>query len=620
MRSDTEDSLRKLYGSVADSNHIVIYCGSGVIKNEIGGVSRDRLVTLVAQKTMLGFAEQYGSEGVSAACTNFFTSKDHAPEFKATIAASYAKKEDDIIVNSIGKTLYHNSWSGGRLLSELAKFVVKLSIDFKKSVSIVTSNYDTYIEDSIINELYAQKTPTKDFGVDLRLVGYAYEEGDEGAPCYDYAFARNEKLPKIEVHHLHGRICSKNYSYALGDLVVNEDAEEDEKEDIDAEEDEDEKEDKDAKKEGTDLRKSDKFIRNGKLIFSEKDYEESHDRSLKVLTKLFLQGTTIIVGSSLTDTPLVRSILKIKSESEEQHGKNDGKVVSSGCAIYAFMKCGADGYEKFQLERAEALGIEPLFYEFHDEIPEVFSNLTALLVHGNKDGRYSRLLPYDQALREWVELANRQKQSRELAKHGYEMSAKIARNVIVKDYARKNELVKIECWFLDLEGDVSKKKKVLRVWTNSVGPTFATDLRRTEDVSSLNAGKVASVQAFCEGAPKIIPIDQLKLGLVKLKDDKNISATRWKTFMSVPIVIPFEEYGFDVTVGVVTLASTYKYSDFENRNFFNSKEALAVLKASKNESFMSIYDDIEERMTICNYLKALGIYLARMIYPKSKEN
>ena len=200
------------------------------------------------------------------------------------------------------------------------------------------------------------------------------------------------------------------------------------------------------------------------------------------------------------------------------------------------------------------------------------------------------------------------------------MSAKLARNVIVKDYARKNELVKIECWFLDLEGDVSKKKKVLRVWTNSVGPTFATDLRRTEDVSSLNAEKVASVQAFCEGAPKIIPIDQLKLGLVKLKDDKNISATRWKTFMSVPIVIPFEEYGFDVTVGVVTLASTYKYSDFENRNFFNSKEALAVLKASEDESFMSIYDDIEERMTICNYLKALGIYLAHMIYPKSKEN
>jgi len=549
---------------------------------------------------MLGFAEQYGFEGVSAACTNFFTSKDHAPEFKATIAASYAKKEDDIVVNSIGKTLYHNSWSAGRLLSELAKFVVKLSIDFKKSVSIVTSNYDTYIEDSIINELYAQKTPTKDFGVDLRLVGYAYEEGDEGDPCYDYAFARNEKLPKIEVHHLHGRICSKNYSYALGDLVFNED---------EKEEDED-----------TDLRKSDKFIRNGKLVFSEKDYEESHDRSLKVLTKLFSQGTTIIVGSSLTDTPLVRSILKIKSESEEQHGKNDGKAVSSGCAIYAFMKCGADGYEKFQLERAEALGIEPLFYEFHDEIPEVFSNLTALLVHGNKDASYSEVLPCDRALKEWVELTNRQKQSRELVEDGYEMSAKIARNVIVKDYARKNELVKIECWFLDLEGDVSKKKKVLRVWTNSVGPTFATDLRRTEDVSSLNAEKVASVQAFCEGAPKIIPIDQLKLGLVKLKDDKNISATRWKTFMSVPIVIPFKEYGVDVTVGVVTLASTYKYSDFENRNFFNSKEALAVLKASEDESFMSIYDDIEERVTICNYLKALGIYLVRMIYPKSKEN
>ena len=611
MRSDTEDSLRKLYLSVADSNHIVIYCGSGVIKNKIGGVSRDSLVTLVAQKTMLGFAKQYGFKKVSAACTNFFTSKDHTPEFKATIAASYAEKKDkdNTIVSSIGETLYRDSWSEGRLLSELAKFVIKLSVDFKKSVSIVTSNYDTFIEDSIIKELYipyAKKkeeeekgnTSTKDFkdfDVDLRLVGYAYGEGDKGVPCYDYAFARNEKLPKIEIHHLHGRICSMVSSYALNNLASN----------------------KDVDKEGAGL-----FIRSGKLVFSEEDYEESHDRSLEVLTNLFSQGTTIIVGSSLTDTPLVRSLLKIKSKSEEQHGKNGGKIVSSRRAVYAFMKCGIDGYEKFQLERAEALGIEPLFYEFHDEIPEVFSNLTALLVRGNKDGSYSEVLPYDQALREWVRLAirltNHQKQFRELVESGYEMSAKLARDVIIERYARKDELLKIECWFLDLEGDVSKK--VLRVWTNSVGPTFATDLRRSEAVSSLNAEKVASVQAFCEGAPKIIPIDQLKLGLVKLKDDKNISATRWKSFMSVPIVIPFEEYDVDVTVGVVTLASTYKYSDFENRDFFNSKKALDVLKASKNESFMSIYDDPNERRDICDYLKALGIYLAKMIYPESKEN
>lgn len=604
MRSDTEDSLRKLYRSVADSNHIVIYCGSGVIKNKIGGVSRDSLVTLVAQKTMLGFAKQYGFKKVSAACTNFFTSKDHTPEFKATIAASYAEKKDkdNTIVSSIGETLYRDSWSEGRLLSELAKFVIKLSVDFKKSVSIVTSNYDTFIEDSIIKELYLpyaeekeeEKTSTKDFkdfGVDLRLVGYAYGEGDKGVPCYDYAFVRNEKLPKIEIHHLHGRICSMVSSYALNNLASN----------------------KDVDKEGAGL-----FIRSGKLVFSEEDYEESHDRSLEVLTNLFSQGTTIIVGSSLTDTPLVRSLLKIKSKSEEQHGKNGGKIVSSRRAVYAFMKCGINGYEKFQLERAEALGIEPLFYEFHDEIPEVFSNLTALLVRGNKDGSYSEVLPYDQALREWVRLANHQKQFRKLVENGYEMSAKLARDVIIERYARKDELLKIECWFLDLEGDVSKK--VLRVWTNSVGPTFATDLRRSEAVSSSSAEKVASVQAFCEGAPKIIPIDQLKLGLVKLKDDKNISATRWKSFMSVPIVIPFEEYDVDVTVGVVTLASTYKYSDFENRNFFNSKKALDVLKASKNESFMSIYDDPNERRDICDYLKALGIYLAKMIYPESKEN
>ena len=71
-------------------------------------------------------------------------------------------------------------------------FVIKLSVDFKKSVSIVTSNYDTFIEDSIIKELYIPyakkkkkkkgKTSTKDFkdfDVDLRLVGYAYGGGGQ---------------------------------------------------------------------------------------------------------------------------------------------------------------------------------------------------------------------------------------------------------------------------------------------------------------------------------------------------------------------------------------------------------------------------------------------------------
>lgn len=593
MRSDTGVGLQELYHSVVGSSHIVIYCGSGVIKDRIGGLSRDDLVTRVAQKTIWRFAEQHGIDDVSAVCTSLFTSKNYAPEVKATIATSFTKEERDVI-ESIGRTLYVDSWSEGGLLSELVKFVLELSINFKKPVSIVTTNYDTYIEDSIVKELYIRKRKETLFNPELKLIGYVYGGSETGVSCkvYDRIFGQGEKFSKIEIHHIYGRIEYDRKSCDQDSRDVN-------------------------------SRKDDKsveFLSAGNLVFSEEHYEKSHKRTLKVLTGLFSQGTTIIVGSSLTDTPLVRSLLKIKSKSEEQHGKNGGKIVSSRRAVYAFMKCGIDGYEKFQLERAEALDIEPLFYEFHDEIPEVFSNLTALLVHRNKDDRYNVVLPYDQALRKWVERANHydQMELKELVELGYEMSAKLARDIVIEKYARKGELLKIECWFLDLERDVSKK--VLRVWTNSVGPTFATDLRRTEAVDSSNAEKVASVQAFCEGAPKIIPIDQLKLGLVKLKDDKNVSATRWKSFLSVPTVIHFEEYNVDVTIGVVTLASTYKLSEIKPENFFDDGEPLkAKLMFNEDESFLT-FEGAERRKELVNYLKALGIYLADRIYFGNKEN
>jgi len=508
------------------------------------------------------------------AVKEYLNDEDVPLEVKATMVEALAKNENnennDAIRKVFAEALYRDSgWHRGRTLQKLVDFIV-ISACMGKSISIITTNYDTYIERAIRERLEFLDDPNLSEDSELeflddpnlsedseskkplpKLSWVAYkrvnsEPNDEVREVEEskVLFEGDKEGSSIEVNYIHGSITEN------GDL-------------------------------------------RGSLVFSERNYADGHDRTVKKLIKWFEKGPTIIVGASLNDVPLVRSLLEFKRTIKE---RGEG----SHAGIYAILRRIAidseDISDQFQLSRAEVLGIKLLMFDSYNDIPDIFSNLIALCAQGI-DG-YGGKLPCELALEDWI--GQTAKFSRKISEYGYEMSS-IVIDEIFKKLIGEEEKIKIEFWFVGY-AEGSSDEKVLRVWTNSVGPTFTTGLRREEGILRDNEKKVASVKAYCSGIPEIISIDELNVGIDE-KKNRDASAGRWKTFLAVPLSVPSKKYNVDIVVGVVTLASTYKMSD---SNFYDSK-------SSESAPSSGLDSKINNKRLIVDYMRVMGRNLAETI-------
>jgi hypothetical protein len=580
MSLHDEADLRDLWYEVNDSKSIVIYCGAGVTADRTG-VGWLGLINRVADKLMEcpdsrliknletcfdNDKDDKKLQSARNAVKEYLNDEDVPLEVKATMVEALAKNEknnNDAIQKVFAEALYRDSgWHRGRTLQKLVDFIV-ISACMGKSISIITTNYDTYIERAICKRLQflkdsnlSEDSESKKPLPELSWVAYKRvnsgpnDEVREVKPP-EPLFSGDEGGSSIEVNYIHGRIAEN------GDL-------------------------------------------DGSLVFSEQDYAASHDGTVEKLIKWFEKGPTIIVGASLNDVPLVRGLLGFKRTIKE--GSE-----SSYAGIYAILRRIAidseDISDQFQLSRAEILGIKLLMFDSYNDIPDIFSNLIALCAQG-VDG-YGGKLPCELALEDWI--GQTAKFSRKISEYGYEMSS-IVIDEIFKKLIGEKEKIKIEFWFVGY-AEGSSDKKVLRVWTNSVGPTFTTGLRREEDVLRDNEKKVASVKAYSSGIPEIISLDKLNVGFDE-KNNKDASVGRWKTFLAVPLSVPSKKYNVDIVVGVVTLASTYKMSD---SNFYDSKSFESALSSGESVPPSGLDSDINNKRLIVDYLRVMGRNLAETI-------
>ena len=603
MSLHDEADLRDLWYEVNDSKSIVIYCGAGVTADRTG-VGWLGLINRVADKLMecpdsklikkleTCFDNDKDDEKLQSArkaVKEYLNDEDIPLEVKATMVEALAKNENkennDAIQKVFAEALYRDSgWHRGRTLQKLVDFIV-ISACMGKSISIITTNYDTYIERAILERLEFLDDPNLSEDLELEFLDDPNlsedleleflddpnlsedSESKKPLPKLSYvAYKRVNSGPNDEVREVEERDSlfdgdkggsSIEVNYIHGSITEN-----------------------------GDLR--------GSLVFSERNYADGHDRTVKKLIKWFEKGPTIIVGASLNDVPLVRSLLGFKRTIKK--GSE-----SSYAGIYAILKRRTIASEaisdQFQLSRAEALGIKLLMFDSYNDIPDIFSNLIALCAQG-VDG-YGGKLPCELALEDWI--GQTAKFSREISEYGYEMSS-IVIDEIFKKLIGEKEKIKIEFWFVGY-AEGSSDKKVLRVWTNSVGPTFTTGLRREEDVLRDNEKKVASVKAYSSGIPEIISIDKLNVGFDE-KNNKDASVGRWKTFLAVPLSVPSKKYNVDIVVGVVTLASTYKISD---SNFFDSKSSESAPSSGLDSKINN------KRLIVVDYMRVIGRNLAETI-------
>ena len=405
------------------TDSIILYCGAGVTIDRTG-VSWNTLVTEVARQTLrsddVGANSRFGEE-----CAKFFRSEDFSAEQKATVAT--AGVNQDVTVKVIADTLYSRSgYRQGRLLDKITQLAVTLAF-FGKKIYLVTTNYDTYIEESVRQAVSKfPRTLRSNFEVGI----FSLESGDsesDWAEVIRPSANAGSRVADINIFYVHGRI-ERN-----GDL-------------------------------------------SGSLVFSESEYEESHNRTVSLLCELFRQGTTVIVGSSLVDTPLVRSLLQLRRE--QQESSSNGAV--AGFNRYTVMPCITSSGSSFltlQLMRAGELGLHPIFFEYYDQISDLFSNLISFAL---KSDLPSGLMPSDFALEKWMDVA-KNNFSREISMLAYDYSATLVRDFFYR-YFPRDELLKVEFWFLE-RSETSPTGKALTVWSNSAGPVYTKGLRRTEPVT-----------------------------------------------------------------------------------------------------------------------------------------
>ena len=605
MSLHDEADLRDLWYEVNDSKSIVIYCGAGVTADRTG-VGWLGLINRVADKLMEcsdsrliknletcsasdDCEDDKKPQSARKAVKEYLNDEDVPLEVKATMVEALAKNENNIENNDaiqkvFAEALYRDSgWHRGRTLQKLVDFIV-ISACMGKSISIITTNYDTYIERAIHERLKFLKDSNLSEDSELEFLDDSNLSEDSELEFLDDPNLSEDSESKKPLPKLSW------VAYKRVNSEPNDEVREVEESKVLFEGD----------KEGSSIEVN--YIHGsitengdlrGSLVFSERNYADGHDRTVKKLIKWFEKGPTIIVGASLNDVPLVRSLLEFKRTIKE---RGEG----SHAGIYAILRRIAidskDISDQFQLSRAEVLGIKLLMFDSYNDIPDIFSNLIALCAQGI-DG-YGGKLPCELALEDWI--GQTAKFSRKISEYGYEMSS-IVIDEIFKKLIGEEEKIKIEFWFVGY-AEGSSDEKVLRVWTNSVGPTFTTGLRREEGILRDNEKKVASVKAYCSGIPEIISIDELNVGIDE-KKNRDASAGRWKTFLAVPLSVPSKKYNVDIVVGVVTLASTYKMSD---SNFYDSK-------SSESAPSSGLDSKINNKRLIVDYMRVMGRNLAETI-------
>lgn len=536
--AESVDAFR-VFDDISNADHIVIYCGAGVTQDRTG-VTWNRLTAYISRRSRSKIAEicSLGSDeeihALGEELKSFYANSQFSEENKASVSCAIIGNDQAHIVSAISSILYRDSgWQYGRLLETLIEFVGWMAFLGKK-VTLVTTSYDTYLEDLLSSELdllkkHSARTESPGLIVTTLTRSFGADEADD-TEVKRTQIRLVEPLGSgstIELIYLHGRV------------------------------------DRDGGLSGT-------------LVFSEREYEESHERTTEELCRLFSYGPTLIVGSKLIDTPLVRGLLTAKRTNGSRYSRFSlmrRKITGSHYSQY------------FQRARATELGIRPLFYDHYADIPTLFSNLVSLEFI-NQFG-YSEDLPHKRALSRWM---SGLKFNKGVASDIYDLLERYAHGFF--PLANSRELLKIECWFIDEE----EGAPVLRIWANSGGPILNSKLRRTESIERGSSSKVAAVRAFSSGSPELVEINTLGY-----EDEKS---GRWRTFLAVPTTTRFHSFELEAIVGVIVLASTSGFSTLKDVDFFDDE---LDSKMASNDSDSFLWTSTEEVKAECvRSLRAIG--------------
>jgi hypothetical protein len=474
--TDTIDHIEEIAGK----NALVIYAGSGVSIDKTG-LNWSALVSLMMRNQLRN----------SQALEYFETL--NPLEAASVVKQSYIREfgDDDVnrkLVAELRRVLYPGQLlRRAQLPDAIVRLVAELD-DQKHDVHVVTTNYDDFLE----RHLDWLETPDEksgkpileplalDFSNDL-ISRKAME--DEVALYTDCDPARRKLL------HLHG--------------YVPEDA-------------------------GTQAT----FV-----TFSEVDYARAYRLSAEVLGKLLRSHSMLIIGSGLTDPPLLSALASTAADARDAGLTRLAVVPLQGLQARLTTNGRIVEVCKNIVGRMNHFEVEVTFPDFYSQTAELITEIrvAARELHEKRGYRgttaehHQRLIAWWQdwhgrRLRDWA--AANAKDHRTLCEELEELQKRF----------KLREPLKLEIW---IRWKPDQDPRMLKLWASSTGTWPREDTMPVAEIS--NQSKYVSVETFCHGRPGIHP----------RPDD------RWRTYLSVPVRFGTAQ-GRDVPVAVITLASMEK--------------------------------------------------------------
>lgn len=498
----TKTAIQKL----ASKKNLVVYCGAGTTIDKTGLGWANLITSIFAGGTSKGYPTEDEIK--------LMARTEASPLQLASILTQYTLDNlstdlqmQENLGAKLATLLYKNAtWAGGLTSEFIAQLAFEVCAVRDGSVTIVTTNYDTFIETSIRDLCAGFMSARQDDD--------SYEDSDgasqPGPPrALKVRTVSNEQLEtpvalpstsgEVQFVYLHGSVDAAG---------------------------------------GHD----------GTLVLSEADYQKTRQKTVELLRSLFgrEESAILILGASLTDPPLVEALASTSKDASDPN-KDITRVCVLPISSTGYVRHGLSSREMSTMKRhisrrGRLLGIDILIPDFHFQVAQFNYELVAAMTekpYAESNERYGmRLTRWFAA---WDE-ANKNTEvfSTRFLAHSQERLRLLRSSYFDYDIDDngEDEALRLEIW-----ARTGRGTRQLSLVASSLGVLTDISVRRSEPLSVHSTN--ASVRAFQEGRPMHVDASEI------LRSGKAEVTSRWKSYLSVPIRTEHE-----VPVGVVTLAST----------------------------------------------------------------
>lgn len=438
----------KLIQEIADQESLVIYAGAGVSIDRTGMSWRELMSRLM---------EDYVQDpAVRQSLMEIFTPQQAASVVSQMYFGRFEAKSAVQMVNKLRVLLYsaEQGWQRGVLVTAIVNLAAAFH-DRGKSVHLVTTNYDNFLDEEV-SVLNAAREKSGKNAIDWQSIVVDY-----GAVA-DPGKLKAEMKRCVDVGkivHLHG------YVPEIGE--------------------------------------------NGdsRIILSELDYFESQTLSTEILADLFSRHAVLVLGASLTDPPLLNALARTKIRQGVKprvavmplQGIERPRVLSDTETSEERI---VQEYITRSLARMKQFDLKGTFPDFYCQVPQLLTELQIAVERCSHVSYPQSTVRYGQRLTRWWG-----------AWHGARNAEQVKCQSADHDLLRRaldkmsealdahNETMKLEMW---LRWEPSTRR-ILTLWASSTGTWSDFKSMREADVGA--DSKYASVRAFCLGRPQIYPTE-----------------------------------------------------------------------------------------------------------------